>query len=117
VFVGGSWQGHKVIEVAADHVLLIVNGVNRTLMASDEVNLVPLTASAPGSVANGQPTGPAQTSSGSTPQSDAKSSRMEMIMRYKSTMDAAKQTLELSNVELDLKRAQDKVQSLSYKKL
>ena len=117
VFAGGSWQGHKVVAIAPDQITLSVNNADRTLMASDEVNVVPLSASAAG-------TAPSGSNSASAPQvptpgapTDPGAARMQMKLMYKSAMDSAKQMLQMRGAEMDLKNAQDKVQSLEYKKL
>jgi hypothetical protein len=45
---GGMWQGIPVIAVSPGSVTLEVNGVERTLPISDTINVVQLSASAPG---------------------------------------------------------------------
>ena len=117
IFAGGNWHGFDIAEIASDHVSLRVNGANRTLMKSDEVNVVPLSATAAGSApANGAAAGqPSPLPSGA--RQDPNASKLQMLMQYKSSMGAASKLLEMQKMEMDSKSVQDKVQSYQLKKL
>jgi hypothetical protein len=118
VFAEGSWHGLKVTEIARDHVSLSVNGVNRTLMSSDEMNVVPLSASAAGTgPANGQTAGTPSSPSVIAQPSDANAARLQMMMQYRSSMGAASKFLEMRKMEMDMKGAEEKAQAIKIQKL